>query len=354
MDSSYQFIDKVTYELQQMYREAGVRLTNLHFGGDEVGKGSWAGSPVCQALFDKPDNGVSGVADFKPYFTKRVAELLNARGISPGAWEDGLMYDTLNTFNRKELPNEIFTANVWDNIWEWGVADRAYRLANNNYQVILSHGTHLYFDHPYEAHPEERGYYWASRYTSTEKTFGYMPDNVYANADFTRSGKKIDNLEALVGRSLPKLEKPENILGIQGQVWSESIRTEDQVLKMLFPRVLAVAERAWHKASWEGDNPSNAKRKQDWVNFSAALGKKELNKMLLSGVAPYLPVPGGIIENGKLKANSSVPYLKIEVSLDNGSNWQPYLAPIDVKKGDKVKLRSYLNKQTKSRITQVN
>ncbi|MBU2972387.1 carbohydate-binding domain-containing protein [Pseudoalteromonas sp. C2R02] len=354
MDSSYQFIDKVTYELQQMYREAGVRLTNLHFGGDEVGKGSWTGSPVCQALFDKPGNGVSGVADLKPYFTKRVAELLNARGISPGAWEDGLMYDTLNTFNRKELPNEVFTANVWDNIWEWGVADRAYRLANNDYQVVLSHGTHLYFDHPYEAHPEERGYYWAGRYTSTEKTFGYMPDNVYANADFTRSGKVIDNLEALVGRSLPKLEKPENILGMQGQVWSESIRTEDQVLKMLFPRVLAVAERAWHKAPWEGDNPSNAKRQQDWLKFSAALGKKELNKMLLSGVSPYLPVPGGVIENGKLKANSSVPYLKIEVSLDNGSNWQPYLAPIKVTKDQKVKLRSYLNENSKSRITQVN
>lgn len=354
MDSSYQFIDKVTYELQQMYREAGVRLTNLHFGGDEVGKGSWTGSPVCQALFDKPGNGVSGVADLKPYFTKRVAELLNARGISPGAWEDGLMYDTLNTFNRKELPNEVFTANVWDNIWEWGVADRAYRLANNDYQVVLSHGTHLYFDHPYEAHPEERGYYWAGRYTSTEKTFGYMPDNVYANADFTRSGKVIDNLEALVGRSLPKLEKPENILGMQGQVWSESIRTEDQVLKMLFPRVLAVAERAWHKASWEGENPSNAKRQQDWAKFSAALGKKELNKMQGSGVTPYLPVPGGVIENGTLKANTSVPYLKIEVSLDDGSNWQPYLTPIKVKKDQKVKLRSYLNENSKSRITQVN
>ena len=141
---------------------------------------------------------------------------------------------------------------------------------------------------------------------------------------------------------------------MQGQVWSESIRTEDQVLAMLFPRVLAVAERAWHKASWEGENLNKGKRQQDWINFSAALGKKELDKMLQSGVKPYLPVPGGVIENDTLKANTSVPYLKIEASLDNGASWQPYLAPIKIKKGDKIKLRSYLNENVKSRITQVN
>jgi hexosaminidase len=264
------------------------------------------------------------------------------------------MYDTLNTFNREELPNEIFTANVWDNIWEWGVADRAYRLANAGYQVVMSHGTHLYFDHPYEAHPAERGYYWAGRYTSTEKTFGYMPDDVYANADFTRSGKKIDNLEALIGRSLPKLEKPNNILGMQGQVWSESIRTEKQVLQMLFPRVIAVAERAWHKASWEGESPSAAERHADWANFSATLGKKELKKLSLAGVTPYLPVPGGVIEAGLFKANSSTPYLEIEFSLDDGQVWQTYKKSVSVDSQQRILLRSVLSDSLKSRITQVN
>ena len=241
----------------------------------------------------------------------------------------------------------------WINIWEWGVADRAFRLANNDYQVILSHGTHLYFDHPYEAHPEERGYYWATRFISNEKAFGYMPDNVYANADFTRTGEVIDNLEDLVGRPLPQLEKPENILGMQGQVWSETIRTEDQVLEMLFPRVLAVAERAWYKAPWEGENPNAEKRAKDWMTFSAALGTKDLAKLAKSGVSPKLDIPGGVIKDGKLTVSTATAYLPVEYSVDEGKTWSTYQKPVSVG-NQKVWLRSSLNENVKSRVTAAN
>lgn len=354
MDSTYAFLDKVTYELQQMYREAGVQLKNLHIGGDEVGAGSWVGSPICQAMFANPNNGVAGPADLKPYFTQRVAKMLEKRGISPGIWEDGIMYDKTNSFKRNEFPNKTFTVNAWDNIWEWGVADRAYRLANAGYQVILSHGTHLYFDHPYEAHPQERGYYWATRYTDTAKAFNYMPDNVYANADYTRTREPIDNLEALVGRPLPQLEKPENILGMQGQVWSETIRTEEQVLAMIFPRILSVAERAWHKAPWEGEQVNTKQRVKDWSQFAAAVGLKELTKLAKADVSINLPVPGGVVEDSKLKVNTPFTYLEVEYSLDDGQTWQRYTAPISVSKSQKIALRSRLNEQLHSRITYIN
>jgi len=39
--------------------------------------------------------------------------------------------------------------------------------------------------------------------------------------------------------------------GIQGQLWTELVRTWDQMDGMIFPRLLCVAERGWHKASWE-------------------------------------------------------------------------------------------------------
>ncbi|MCF6434936.1 family 20 glycosylhydrolase [Pseudoalteromonas sp. MMG022] len=354
LDSSYAFMEKVTYELQSMYRDAGTRLTNLHFGGDEVGAGSWEKSKACQNLFAQPNNGVSGVADLKPYFTQRVAEMLNKRGIAPGAWEDGLMYDRVNPFNRSAFPNKTFTANVWDNIWEWGVADRAYRLANEGYQVILSHGTHLYFDHPYEAHPQERGYYWATRYIDTKKTFSYMPDDVYGNADFTRTREPIVNLEALVGRELPPLEKPENIVGMQGQVWSETIRTEEQVLAMIFPRILAVAERAWHKSKWESAGLNSKEFDKDWQLFAAALSVKELAKLQHDQVNANLPVPGAKLENGNLFANSAFPYLTIEYSLDAGQSWQAYSAPVAVSDPSVVRLRTRVGKNNVSRVTGLN
>ena len=351
LPSTYAFVDKVMYELQQMYRQAGLKLSTFHMGGDETGAGSWTASPACQQLIATPDSGVAGVADLKPYFVAKVAQLAANRQLILGGWEDGLMYDAKNPFNRKQFANEKVYANVWDNIWEWGVADRAYRLANAGYQVVLSHGTHLYFDHPYEAHPEERGYYWAARFTDVAKVFGYMPDDLYANADKTREGKVIDDLETLLGKELPALEKPENILGIQGQIWTETIRTPEQLEQMLYPRLLALAERAWYKAEWEGAKPDTEKRQQDWQRFGWTLTQKELPRLAEAGVALYLPPPGAVLQDGLLLANSAWPGLTIEYSEDQGQSWLPYSEAVKV--GSNLLLRTKAKNGATSRVTQL-
>lgn len=330
MESSYAFIDKVVYELQQMYRQAGVRLTTYHVGGDEVGAGSWTASPQCEQLFAKGIAGVAGVADLKPYFVSRVADLLHKRQLTLGGWEDGLMYDPNTPFNRAQFANDQVYANVWDNIWEWGVSDRAYRLANAGYKVVMSHGTHLYLDHPYETHPLERGYYWAARYIDTQKIFNYMPDHVYANADKTRSGEPIKDLEQLLGRALPALEKPENILGMQGQVWTETIRTAEQLEQMLYPRLLPIAERAWHQAEWESATPDLKARDTSWQQFARVLADKELAKLSAAGVRYQLPTVGAQLVDGMLSANVAYPGLTIEYSIDQGQHWQVYQQAVSV------------------------
>ena len=330
LESTYAFVDKMLYELQQLYRQAGVSLRIFHMGGDEVAAGSWLGSPACQQLFAQSDNGIAGVADLKPYFVSRVASLTARRGLALAGWEDGLMYDKENTFNRSQFANNRVIANAWDNIWEWGVADRAYRLANNGYQVVLSPGTHLYFDHPHEAHPQERGYYWATRFSSIDKVFGFMPDNFYANADTTRSGAAITDLEKLVGRELPTLQQPQNILGIQGQVWSETIRTAAQLEQMIYPRLLALAERAWHKADWEQSNNSQ-QRLGDWQQFAARLANIELSRLAALGSDFYLPPPGVQSSQQGIQANTALPGLALEYSLDQGNSWQPYQGKLAAK-----------------------
>lgn len=349
LPSTYAFVDKVVYELQQMYRKAGTKLATFHMGGDETGAGSWTASPACNALFAKGEQGVAGPADLKPYFVSKVSAITSARGLDLAGWEDGLMYDPNNVFNRTQFANKHVLANAWDNIWEWGVADRAYRLANAGYEPILSPATHLYFDHPHEANPEERGYYWATRYTDTAKVFGFMPDNLYANADKTRNGAPIENLEALVGRAMPALEKPENLRGMQGQVWSETIRTGAQMEQMIYPRLIPLAERAWHKAAWEGDKPNTAARTTDWAAFAAQLTAKELPKLAALGGDFYLPPPGAVVENGKLHANSSLPGLTIEFSVDKGTSWNVYNGEQAVSTSA-VMLRTRLGEVT-SRVT---
>ena len=83
-------------------------------------------------------------------------------------------------------------------------------------------------------------------------------------------------------------------LGIEGTAWSELIRTADQLDSMIFPRLLAVAERAWNKAPW-ADNAEYAARQRaidsEWVNFANTLGYKELKRLDLMGVAYRIPPP---------------------------------------------------------------
>jgi hexosaminidase len=333
-----------------------LQLKTYHMGGDEVGKGSWTASPACQKLIANADTRVAGTADLKPYFVSKLSDITYRRGLALKGWEDGLMYDPKNAFNRQHFSNQQVLANAWDNIWELGVADRAYRLANLGYEVILSPSTHLYFDHPYETHPEERGYYWATRYSDTRKVFGFMPDNLYANADKTLTGEKITNLENLLRRPLPALEKPENIKGMQGQLWGETVRTAAQFEQMIYPRLMALAERAWFKADWEAEQPDELARSTDWGNFSRTLTAKELPKLANTGADFYLPPPGGIVESNTLMANTSLAGLTIEFSLDAGKSWQQYQGAHALKnhgeKDQSIVLRSRLGDKV-SRATTV-
>ena len=90
-------------------------------------------------------------------------------------------------------------------------------------QVVLSPGTHLYFDHPQEPDPEERGLYWACRFTDTRKVFDFAPDNLFSNADVRLTGEAFsaDELKGLEEEDeFTPLEKPENIMGESRQVCS--------------------------------------------------------------------------------------------------------------------------------------
>ncbi len=348
MESTYAFIDKVMYELQAMYREAGQSLRVFHLGGDEVGRGSWTGSPECQNLIRR-EAGLAGVGDLMPYFVSRVADLADRRGLAVAAWEDGMMYDARQPFNRERFGSDQVLVNAWDNIWEWGAGDRAYRLANAGYQVVLSHATHLYFDHPHEPHPQERGYYWATRYTDLAKVFDYLPEHVYANATTTRDGAEITDLEALLGRPVTPLQKPDNILGIQGQVWTETIRTAEQLEPMLYPRVIALAERAWHRAAWEADRPDARARERDYATFARVLVQRELPKLQADGAGFHLLPPGAQVRDGRLYANAALPGLAIEYSSDGGDTWLPLRESMSVPEGA-VLLRTRLG-ETVSRST---
>ena len=73
------------------------------------------------------------------------------------------------------------------------------------------------------------------------------------------------------------------------------MRTAGQRQSMVFPRLLALAERAWHKAVWESEHEESARksaRKKDWEEFTNTLGHKELSRQDKMGISYHIPPPG--------------------------------------------------------------
>ena len=105
-------------------------LEIFHFGGDEVPHGAWENSPAC--------GNSKTPAELMEDFIYEVAELVNQEGLNLGGWEDGLMKDLTNTYDRARMPNAEVYGYAWNNIWEWGGGSRAYALANSDFKVWRS------------------------------------------------------------------------------------------------------------------------------------------------------------------------------------------------------------------------
>ena len=82
---------------------------------------------------------------------------------------------------------------------------------------------------------------------------------------------------------------------MQGHMWSETIRTSSEVDYMIFPRLLALAERAWHKAAWESEGDLATKKSKldaDWKQFANVVDYNELKRLDRMGVKYLLAPPG--------------------------------------------------------------
>ncbi|MGF1719796.1 carbohydate-binding domain-containing protein [Vibrio kyushuensis] len=380
LESSTRFVDKIITEVAAMHEEVGTPLTTWHFGGDEAkniklgagfqdinaeNKTDWQGSidlskqdkpfarsPQCQNLIDK--GTVSDFGHLPSYFAEEVSKMVAENGIPNfQAWQDGLKYSE----GAEVFATENTRVNFWDPLY-WGGSASVYEEALKGYDVVVSNPDYLYMDFPYEVDAKERGYYWATRATDTRKMFAFAPENMPQNAETSvdRDG------DGFVGKG--EIEaKP--FYGLSAQLWSETVRTDEQYEYMVFPRVLAAAERAWHRAEWENDYKVGVEYSletnlvdqkalhDDWARFANLLGQRELAKLEKSGIDYRLPVPGALITDGKLSMNSPFPGVELQYSLD-GENWLAYLGKQQPSVEGEVFIRSIsASGERASRVTSV-
>ena len=344
MESSYDFIAKVVDELKIMHEMAGNPLTRYHIGADETA-GAWIKSSACKELLENNVLGIETPEDIAAHFVERVSRILAERQIEVAGWSDGMGHT-----NTQRMP-EVVQTNAWSPLM-WGGHQSAHEQANRGWQVVISSPDVLYFDFPYEADADERGYYWASRRTNSRKVFSFMPENLPANAEQFKDRQDIpyaaDDTKSFDENGKlthQPLKTGVRFHGMQGQLWSETVRTDRHASYMIFPRMYALAERAWHQADWEvpynysGDKydensglfteqQRNVQR-QDWIRFANVITSKVLPAADKMDLFYRLPTPGAIVENGKLKMNSLYPGLTMEFR-QNGGDWQSYQRPVSV------------------------
>ncbi len=87
-----------------------------------------------------------------------------------------------------------------------------------------------------------------ARYTNTKQIFDWMPGNLPIHAEIWND--RLNN-EMVLNDKESTLKPGMKIRGIQAQLWNEMIRSDDIAEYMIFPRLLAIAERAWHNPLWQ-------------------------------------------------------------------------------------------------------
>ena len=317
-ESTYRFMSLVIDELHAMHEEAEVPLQMLHIGGDEVPHGAWEASPACNQKMD--ELGLESARQLQGYFFNRIAEKLSDYNVTMGGWEEVAFSDSNGSPEINPAFRNSVVPYVWSNIWGGGTEDRTYRLANEGFDVVMSHASNFYFDMAYNKHWQEPGFYWAAMLT-TEEPFSFMPYNLFGSAATTNYGNKLpaDYFDDKV-RLNP--EARDNVLGLQGQLWTETVNVPGRMEYMVFPRLLGLAERAWAgEPGWsEESNPSDREEQRlaAWNEFANRIAILELPKLdtIYPGLNYRIPSPGAIIRDNVLHANISLPGLTLRYELD--------------------------------------
>ena len=244
LPSTYRFIEVVFDELIAYHKEAGVPLPAIHVGGDEVPHGAWIGSPSCQKIMK--ERGWDNIELMKSYYIENVLDIAEARGVKLAGWQELVMDLEDHVYER--LKKNLYSINFWHT--GSGQEEYPYKYANDGVPAILSNMTNTYVDFAYTPDKTERGLSWGG-FVDERRSFSLLPYDVYRSVRWDDRGQIRDIADLPEGKT--PLKAKENIVGVQAQLWAETIRNFDHVTSYIFPKVCGIFERAWNASpSWEG------------------------------------------------------------------------------------------------------
>jgi len=294
-DATFDFLEDILDEVIELFPS-----TYIHIGGDECPKEAWKKCSKCQARMKA--EGLKNEHELQSYFIQRIEKYLLTK-------------------NRKIIG--------WDEILEGGLAPEATVMswrgiqggiaaAKQHHDVIMTPGTHCYFDH-YQANPKYEPHAIGG-YTTVKKVYSYEP-----------IPNELNDKESKF------------ILGAQANMWTEYIPSEHHLEYMLLPRMLALAEVDWTM-------PEN----KNWDDFNRRL-QAQFSKFDREGTN-YCPgdytVHFEIIANPNagdslLKMSSEIYQAEIHYTLNNRSEPRDlspvYSEPLEIAPGDSIKASVFEN-----------
>jgi hexosaminidase len=199
----------------------------IHIGGDECPKAQWENCPKCQLRIK--EEKLKNEHELQSYFIKRIEKFINERGKIVIGWDEILQGGL--------APNAM--------VMSWRGVEGGIAAAKASHYAIMTPKKYCYLDY-YQAsktfEPLANG-----RYLPLKKVYSYnpIPDGL------TKSEAKY-------------------ILGHQGNIWTEYMKTPSDVEYMVYPRALAIAEVGW-----------SMEPNKDFADFSIRLKKnfKRLDKL---------------------------------------------------------------------------
>ena len=352
-ESAFTFYEKVIDEIYLMYQEAGVKLDKFGIAADELPYGAWQKSPICDKFME--DNSIVG--DYNALYEmmqSRVYNKLSSYGATMTGWDDILL--KLTDKNQSETQIKDFFKGddillfVWNSDWGRGRQDMIYKYANLGYKTVMSNSSAFYFDMVDDKDLDNVGLSWSGYadykdmwtvdvFDIFNDSYGVKKNNI--SKDYIESSEKI------------KYSNRDNIIGIQSQIWSETIRNEDILDYMFMPNIIVFSQKAWSKdpkwMSIQDQSEREITLDDEWNKFTNTIGQRVLPMVdnIYGGLSYDLPKPGGIIKNDSLYANSAFPGLNIKYTLDGSlPNFESmsYKNPVKINKDDIVNLRLFDNK----------
>jgi len=312
MPSAYRFMEKVIQELAAMYEEAGVPLTTVHLGGDEVARGVWLGSPKCRALMK--EEGMTKPHDLAEYFITQMAGIMQRNGLKFSGWQEVALGHTEEA--HRQLRTQAAGVYCWNTVP--GYDEVVYQIANNGYPVILCNVGNFYMDMAYNGHPDERGLDWGG-YVDEAISFSMLPFSIYRSLRTDGAGDSVDLDKAEKGKTVLTAEGRKNILGVQGQLFAETIRSFSGVEYLLFPKIMGLAERGWNAyPAWE---KLRGAQEQQAFDKALALYYEKISDMEMpywaeNGINFRLPHPGLLVKDDTLYANTAIRGAEIRYTMD--------------------------------------